>query len=561
MQSCGAISWERRNGITGTSTNPITNSYIYSHTTFNASTATDDQSVRPSLRDSSSAKVDIGLAARAAFRRRAPLACTYRTLLCDISSVAAVIRASIVVPRSGTRGSLAAIRDYQGLGEMRWRLGRSTPTPAFSKRNRPGAAPATAVARPHGAITTGACAHRPDISTAAPGEPCDAAFNTADSLLGSWGRRQRESDCNQNTCASPVSCSRESSKSGRRSGPSTEVKIPSKRPDPSGADSSTLGCDKRKEGDRTCCLESDTKEREDVNAVAACVAASRVGENIGQQWTTAAASTRETTAEEHLLVSELCDHVLRRGVVVDHFVASGSARVLLALMLSREMTTIAMQQTGPDELVALASISLDLSAEATSSLLAQLVDSEATAARLASQSPPTDVPLLPPDAIWNRAVSIAHAPIAPVLQSAGAEAKVAATVAATALVEACRAWEDILEAIHRIASVETVRPVEGRKCASCQAQHCCPALLMDSSCNLPGIISSSVAAPAASGASCGQDRPQSVRCEPYRVASDVLYSRALIKSECGFDLLPLRTVHCHLEQTSHGYQTFTSPLG
>lgn len=164
-------------------------------------------------------------------------------------------------------------------------------------------------------------------------------------------------------------------------------------------------------------------------------------------------STRKITERDDPLIAEIHDHILRRGVVVDNFVALGAARVCLALMLSREAKLEEIAKTGLPELVSLGRSKLDLSAGATDCLLAQLTDSEMTTARLADpnlgavlggvrssgtfcaekQSP-----------FWSR-----HHASKEVVHPAVSEVEAAqAAEAALALSEACRTWRETIGAIN-----------------------------------------------------------------------------------------------------------------
>ncbi|CAM9116456.1 unnamed protein product [Ectocarpus fasciculatus] len=167
-------------------------------------------------------------------------------------------------------------------------------------------------------------------------------------------------------------------------------------------------------------------------------------------------TTSITTEKDDQLVAEIHDHILRRGVVVDNFVALGAARVCLALMLSREAKLEEIAKTGLPELVSLARSKLDLSAGAAACLLAQLIDSEMTAARLAD--PNLRVVLggirssgtfcaEKKSPFWSR-----HHPSKEGVHPAasGVEATQAAQ-AALALSEACRMWRETIGAVNNTA--------------------------------------------------------------------------------------------------------------
>ncbi|CAM9435056.1 unnamed protein product [Ectocarpus sp. 4 AP-2014] len=158
------------------------------------------------------------------------------------------------------------------------------------------------------------------------------------------------------------------------------------------------------------------------------------------------------TEKDDLLIAEIHDHILLRGVVVDNFVALGAARVCLALMISREAKLEEIDKTGLPELVCLARCKLDLSASATTCLLAQLVDSEMTAARLADPNLRAGLGGIRSSGtfcaekqslFWSRH----HPSKEGVYPAVSGEEATQAAEAALALSEACRTWRQTIGAI------------------------------------------------------------------------------------------------------------------
>ncbi|CAM9737186.1 unnamed protein product, partial [Ectocarpus sp. 13 AM-2016] len=162
--------------------------------------------------------------------------------------------------------------------------------------------------------------------------------------------------------------------------------------------------------------------------------------------------TSVITEKDNLLIAEIHDHILRRGVVVDNFVALGAARVCLALMISREAKLEEIDKTGLPELACLARSKLDLSAGATTCLLTQLIDSEMTAARLADPNlravlggiRTSDTFCAEKQSLfWSRR----HPSKEVVHPAISGEEVTQAAEAVLSLSEACRTWRETIEAI------------------------------------------------------------------------------------------------------------------
>jgi len=179
---------------------------------------------------------------------------------------------------------------------------------------------------------------------------------------------------------------------------------------------------------------------------------------------------RATTQEEDLLISEIHDFQLRCGA--GQKVASGAARVSLALILPREPTPEEMKDLGPLELVSLARANLGLSSAASSCLLAHLVRQDSNAAQLATAgtdfdfsrlcSPTADDPdctltgVVEDDVnttiecyVGAKSNGIVRSGTENVVMSAAEKEE--AVAGAKALTLACRTWRDIISAISDMA--------------------------------------------------------------------------------------------------------------
>lgn len=146
----------------------------------------------------------------------------------------------------------------------------------------------------------------------------------------------------------------------------------------------------------------------------------------------------------------------------------GFARVCLDLVLSREMTTEAIQETGPTELILSATANLGLSPSVVTFLLAQLIVSDSTAARLADS-----YLLLPPYAAAGSMqqvsvkeggsngspVFLGHGAGEEVINKAGQGMNAAGAV--MALSEACLTWRDTIEAVHGMTKRASLRDSNG----------------------------------------------------------------------------------------------------
>ncbi|CAN0398456.1 unnamed protein product [Ectocarpus sp. 12 AP-2014] len=166
----------------------------------------------------------------------------------------------------------------------------------------------------------------------------------------------------------------------------------------------------------------------------------------------AAPPTSVITEKDDLLIAEIHDHILRRGVVVDNFVALGAARVCLALMISREAKLEEIDKTGLPELVCLAKSKLDLSAGASTCLLTQLIDSEMTAARLADPNLRAVLGGIRSSGTFcaekQSLFRSRHHPSKEVVHPAiSGEEVTQAAEAVLSLSEACRTWRETIEAI------------------------------------------------------------------------------------------------------------------
>lgn len=162
-----------------------------------------------------------------------------------------------------------------------------------------------------------------------------------------------------------------------------------------------------------------------------------------------AASPR--TAEEELLIAELGDYVFQRGVLADHASALKAARLCVALLsTSRDCAT------GLEVLVDLARVHLDLSAAASTCLLARMNWHEiSTVGALAETNcvifnarclPGEDTGACAHARLQNTQ-EIRHSPSAPVEPEA-----VAAAAEACVLVEACRAWAETMKVVRSTTS-------------------------------------------------------------------------------------------------------------